>query len=1526
MLIPKYYEKLEQDQAAAKAQDNDAAFSLDLLAGKGLSHKVISYFFEHTRWPYWFLRQFLPVLRVGKIAIVTRYDDVKEILSAPQAFEVPFGREMTELVVGQNAVLGMNELTEHTATLDRIHDVFPAADVQSRIATLAEQCSRDLIEQSGGRIDVVKDLFALVPAKVCRTYYGLEVDDEDAFAEWTIAISTMLFGDPFGNPVTRHVGLAGGAMLRETIIRSIAKTHTDAAQGSGATGSPRDTIAARLVALQRNGGAALTDDVIRSILYGMVIGFVPTNTLAAGNIWQVLLERPEAMNYCSDAAGQGDDAALSRGLMEALRLRPPLNPGVFRYVREPHKIAAGFWRERTLPPETTVFVATASAMHDERRIEHPETFLPDRDTDNSLIFGHGLHWCIGASIAQSQLTQMFKVLLCQPHLRPAKGAAGKLIKVGPFPRSQTIEYGSSQAVPADSHRHSMVTVCIPVEEGVDRDALKKRIIALGNPAAPEVRAKFSNTGLVHFASMSLIVGRGKDVDNVVLEFSADGSKAAAIRAVAQHAGDALAPVFAAATPSNKMDPVTYLENFAVKVGPGPTKQSGLEFCGTPELSLERIRKEMQLEDLASRKIGEFLKRTAEQGRHPLEALREVREHLKQNGCEWALEPEPMPFVDTAQAPWMARDQTLWSLLVGHVRNAPLALLVPVVSAAILAVFIYKLIWPGAGAQVTMIAAALTIVIKVVVSAILSVLALASVLAAIAGIVAMLVRRKEKSDTAVDLDPDPVKVAAIMERENAVSNGVPLMQNHMTAVSQIKPGLLRALTLRLAFFIIGLAGKIVYRPGFLSDIGTIHFARWVHLPGTRNLMFLSNYDGSWESYLEDFITKASKGLTAIWSNTADYPRTRYLFFDGATDGDRFKRWARRQQIPTLFWYAAEPSLSTDRKRTNAMIRDGIARARTLSDAQAWLDLFASVPRPATALEFDEIQSLAFGGMGSLPRAACLVINFPASAEQQDCRKWLNGLIPASDPNVIYELQISDTIAGPVGAAPSRLSPAGERPAQRSISFGDRVPNDESRIVALSAQGIARLDAASAVRRRNGSDTLTSFPTAFVTGMADSTRARILGDVDSSDPLKWAWGGLNRTANGKPSPVHAVLLLYGRDEETLRALLTIERQALATAGLAEVTTISMQGLDKNPAKRTEPFGYLDGISQPLVRGTSAYHQRPSKTHAVAAGELILGYPDNRGFFPPSPQVLAKDDPNCCLSSPSAELPMRYPQYVTENRPRFAPRDLGRNGSYLVIRQLEQNVDAFAGYLDAEAKRLTQQGLNVPPEWIGAKLLGRWKDGSSLVRRPEPPPTPIDAAVGGGGDDDVTIMEGRRHWKRLRAENDFLLGVEDPQGLRCPYGSHIRRANPRDSFSPGSMDQLAISNRHRILRVGRPYVAPAEDGTAKPRGLLFMCINADIDRQFEFIQQTWISGRSFHGLRDEVDAITATGPGGREPTIAQPGGPVKLSPLKQFVKVVGGGYFFLPSRRALRYLSLPRDAHATILAARKTSAQVHPELVSG
>jgi hypothetical protein len=234
------------------------------------------------------------------------------------------------------------------------------------------------------------------------------------------------------------------------------------------------------------------------------------------------------------------------------------------------------------------------------------------------------------------------------------------------------------------------------------------------------------------------------------------------------------------------------------------------------------------------------------------------------------------------------------------------------------------------------------------------------------------RSQEKSDWIDNRAIDRATITEIGKRENHCA------QNHMISVTTRKPGAVRWLTLRLAFWLIGMFATKVYREGFLGGISTIHAARWITIPGTRKLVFFSNFGGSWESYLEDFITRAHAGLTAVWSNSVGFPRANNLFQDGATDGERFKRYARASMQPTRFWYSAYPHLTTDHVRCNAAMRRGLAAALTNDEAMQWLALFGSAPRPDAKLETNQIQSLVFGGLGFMPHGACLLYRLPVDS--------------------------------------------------------------------------------------------------------------------------------------------------------------------------------------------------------------------------------------------------------------------------------------------------------------------------------------------------------------------------------------------------------------------------------------------------------------------------------------------------------------------------------------------------------------------
>jgi Dyp-type peroxidase family len=244
----------------------------------------------------------------------------------------------------------------------------------------------------------------------------------------------------------------------------------------------------------------------------------------------------------------------------------------------------------------------------------------------------------------------------------------------------------------------------------------------------------------------------------------------------------------------------------------------------------------------------------------------------------------------------------------------------------------------------------------------------------------------------------------------------------------------------------------------------------------------------------------------------------------------------------------------------------------------------------------------------------------------------------------------------------------------------------------------------------------------------------------------------------------------------------------------------------------------------------------------------------------------------------------------------RDLGFNGSYVVYRKLEQDVASLWRFLQSESIRVKGRVEAEFMVWLGAKMVGRWPSGAPLVLAPD------------GDQNDLHT-------------DDFLYAREDPQGLACPFGSHIRRTNPRDQIgATGPVESQHMSARHRIMRRGKPYGAELFDPTlltraetlqaivdlvddGQQRGVHFLCVNASIKDQFEFVQQTWVNNPSFSGLVKNPDPLV-----GKADSEADPG--VMLVPgqqetlhtetLPRLITVRGGMYGFMPSLTALRYLS--------------------------
>ena len=195
------------------------------------------------------------------------------------------------------------------------------------------------------------------------------------------------------------------------------------------------------------------------------------------------------------------------------------------------------------------------------------------------------------------------------------------------------------------------------------------------------------------------------------------------------------------------------------------------------------------------------------------------------------------------------------------------------------------------------------------------------------------RRRERSDPQIAprVSPAHADLLASLEDHDVT--------NQFSAMGSLKPGMFRRVTITIVLAVIDYTARHIFNRGRLARVSTIHFARWVFLDRGRRVIFLSNYDGSLEGYMDDFINKVSFGLNVVFSNGIGYPRTNWLLCDGAKDEQTFKDFLRRHQLPTQIWYNAHPGLTAlDRKR-NSLIRDGLEQtSMPNSEIEEWLRLF------------------------------------------------------------------------------------------------------------------------------------------------------------------------------------------------------------------------------------------------------------------------------------------------------------------------------------------------------------------------------------------------------------------------------------------------------------------------------------------------------------------------------------------------------------------------------------------------------------
>lgn len=201
--------------------------------------------------------------------------------------------------------------------------------------------------------------------------------------------------------------------------------------------------------------------------------------------------------------------------------------------------------------------------------------------------------------------------------------------------------------------------------------------------------------------------------------------------------------------------------------------------------------------------------------------------------------------------------------------------------------------------------------------------------AVAGLVAIrLQEQRDKPDTEL---PDPEHVREVERYEDFGA------QNPFIAVGMLKPGPLRHTTMRVALGALDWGCRHLFARDNLAGVRSIHFARWLPLDDGRRVVFASSYDGSQESYMDDFIDRLSWGVNLVFSNGSGYPSTRWLVFGGARNETAYKHYLRRHQVPAVVFYSAYQTLSARNVDDNSLIRDGLARTGDDADAARWLRL-------------------------------------------------------------------------------------------------------------------------------------------------------------------------------------------------------------------------------------------------------------------------------------------------------------------------------------------------------------------------------------------------------------------------------------------------------------------------------------------------------------------------------------------------------------------------------------------------------------
>ncbi len=379
------------------------------------------------------LRTVKPNLVLKEFALITRFSDVQEALSRPNALGVTYAEKMGKITAGSNFFLGMDDTPSYTRDVSNMRLVVRRADVSQIITPMVEQFAQQLVNRATGKIEMVSQLSSIVPCQFSAAYLGIAGPSQQELFDWTSSMFAYLFY-PNNPPEVDQAALTNSVKTCAYLDQLIAQRKQAAESDTNI-----DDIIGRCLQLQASGTPGMSDLEIRNNLIGIIIGLMPTTSKCAVLVIDYLLDHPALLAQAQAAALQDDNEKLRKFMLEALRFNS-FGAGIFRIANEDYVIASGSMRSKKIKKGTKVLVALQSAMLDGRELDDPKSFRLDRPDYQYMHFGYGMHTCFGQYINMVQIPMIVKSLLRCKNLRRAAGEEGKVRYQNSFPVSLHLEF------------------------------------------------------------------------------------------------------------------------------------------------------------------------------------------------------------------------------------------------------------------------------------------------------------------------------------------------------------------------------------------------------------------------------------------------------------------------------------------------------------------------------------------------------------------------------------------------------------------------------------------------------------------------------------------------------------------------------------------------------------------------------------------------------------------------------------------------------------------------------------------------------------------------------------------------------------------------------------------------------------------------------------------------------------------------------------------------------------------------------